>query len=299
MGGICQVAVLSDTQTPAPGIAIDSKDVYWTYQSSGPTVGGGIGYVATDGGNPGGPLLGLSNTFAGIALNSATGGIYFTDGAWLYFMTPFGGVNPMGVSDYQSSGIAIDNANARLFVSDMNGLESVSLSTRALTPWITSTGSSWGVVADGTHVFQADANSGTVVACSETAPCGNTPQVLATGLTSLWAIASDGTDVWFTTLGTSAKGYADGAIYRCSVTGACGSPPGPFISNQPKPTAVVSDGSNVYWGSALGGISKCPVVGCPDGGPSVISSDSVTSMTQDASALYFTSPSGIVGKLAK
>lgn len=78
----------------------------------------------------------------------------------------------------------------------------------------------------------------------------------------------------------------------------CGSPPSPFISNQPKPTAVTSDGSTVCWASALGGISKCPVVGCADGGATVISSDSVTSMTQEALALYFTSPRGVVGKLA-
>jgi hypothetical protein len=278
---------------------VNSTDVYWTYQDPGTTSGGGIGHVATDGGGSGSALQGLSDTFTGIAWDSMNSQLYFTSGSWLYHMVPFSGKPPAGTSDYQSYGIAIDNAKARLFWSDMNGLESSALATFALTPWITSTGPSWGVAVDGAHVFQADSNSGNVVACNETAPCGNAPQVIAGGLTSLWAIASDGTYVWFTTLGNVLNQYTDGAIYRCSVTGACGSPPIPFLSNQLKPTAIVSDGSTVYWGSELGGMWKCPVLGCPDGGTTVISTELVTSMTQDASALYFTSIRGFVGKLAK
>jgi hypothetical protein len=274
-------------------------DVYWTFQYPGPTAGGGIGHVATDGGNPGSPLLGGSNTYSGIAANTVNGELFFTDGTDVFYMFPFSGKPLLSTNVYQSSGIAIDSTNAKLFVSDMNGLESSGLGTFALTPWITSTGSSWGVAVDGTRVFQADTNSGKVVACSEATPCGSTPQVIATGLASLWSIASDGTYVWFTTLGTSSNNYMDGAIYRCSVTGACGSPPNPFISNQPQPTAVVSDGANVYWGSAKGGVSKCPVLGCPDGGAAVISSEPVTSMAQDTSALYFTTPTGFADKLAK
>lgn len=74
--------------------------------------------------------------------------------------------------------------------------------------------------------------------------CGVVPVEVASGQAAPFAIAVDGTNVYWANYGTSANNYADGAIMQMPLAGGN---PVQLASTFERPTSIALDASYVYW----------------------------------------------------
>lgn len=139
------------------------------------------------------------------------------------------------------------------------------------------------LAADGTHVYFADATK--VYAAPDD---GSAPAVtLIAGRSGITHVAVDGVNVYYGTL--------SGEVGLCAKSG-CAMQPTVVAQLGTQVGGVAADGTNVYFSG--GGIQRCPVAGCPAGGPIAVSAGGGANLAMDATNLYWTE-SGTIRKLAK
>ena len=101
----------------------------------------------------------------------------------------------------------------------------------------------YGIALDGTNVYWATFNGGTVEECAK-AGCGGSPTTLASGLMSPGQVAVDASDVYWTEFGAH-------RVAKCAL-GGCSSP-AVLATGQAGAFAIALDSQYVYWGNQTGG----------------------------------------------
>jgi hypothetical protein len=187
-----------------------------------------------------------------------------TDGTTLYW-TVGGGVMSCSVDGCNGSsslfapqgayGIALDGTDV-YWADPGNGAIRKAPRGGGTASVFTSSYAAFVVALDDANVYwgTGDAN-GMIMECAKT-DC-STPIVLATNQNQPYAIASDGTNVYWVTTG-DAHVPLNGTVMRCAV-GGCGGAPTALATNQLYPTGIAVDATSVYWTNYNGGtVMKLP-----------------------------------------
>jgi hypothetical protein len=152
------------------------------------------------------------------------------------------------------------------------------------------------LVVDAANVYFTDGD-GTV---NQAPSAGGTLVKLASGIGSPYGVAVDASFVYFTSQGTMAGGFTDGAVFEIPIGGAGdGGAPTALATSRPRPQAVAVDGKQIYWlepGATSGGgtLLSCPLGGCPANVPHVIyaAMDLPLGLALDAANVYVTTSAG-------
>jgi hypothetical protein len=128
------------------------------------------------------------------------------------------------------------------------------------------------LTVDANNVYFTDPGNGTVSAAPK---AGGTLVPLVSGLASPYGIAVQGSSVYFTTRGTTAMEFTDGAVLVVPVGGTDGGAPTVIATGRTQPQAIAVDSDNVYWlepGTTTddGSLLSCPLAGCPSNTPNVV-----------------------------
>jgi hypothetical protein len=146
---------------------------------------------------------------------------------------------------------------------------------------------------DGDNVYFT--TPGSVLRCPLTG-CGGAPSVVASLQVNPYEIVTNGSAIYYTTLGAT-------AILTCPVTG-CGSSPTVFADTGAVPLDIATDGTHLYWTSVLadagtsgGSVSTCPLTGCT-GAPTLLAGGQYlyntpnSSLSTDGANVYWINASG-------
>jgi hypothetical protein len=270
-------------------LAADSSGVYFTsggaVYSCGPTTCAGA-----DGGPAPALVYSGGQSIDAIALS---GGTLYVQTASSVLEAPENATGSAGTSyvGVYTDGFAADATNAYYGVtgavdySPLTPLPATPAAAMSVTAVV-------GVAVDATNLYAASFGLNKVVSCAVSSlPCGSSYTTIASSLVgTLTQIASDSTNVWFST-----STY----LYKCPIGSACGSPPTPFAS---RVNAFVVDSVHgyVYWPGSTG-IMRCSTSAATCPTPTVISATTSGAgpIAQNATAVYFTDTSGAVNVITK
>jgi hypothetical protein len=304
--------VLVADPNPSQGIAIDATNLYWA------DTHGGVHKVSLGGGTPSMlATVGMAGFMAGYGVAVLGSTLYVTDNYQTVWSVPTAGGAPNSIATIAImsggvSAIAVDANNVyfstwfgygvggnRVFQAPRGGGgPNVMLASAIQYPSsaVVSAQQPFNVAVQGGFVYWTSAggadDAGSVMRVQVG---GGTPQTLAMAQAYPWAIAVDATNVYWTNLGTSAHGFADGAVMRVPLAG--GSSPTPLASGLGEPSAIAVDATDVYFGEGAT-ILRVPITG--GSGPTVVASEpgpAIVSMAVDATSIYW-SDTAIV-KVAK
>jgi hypothetical protein len=147
---------------------------------------------------------------------------------------------------------------------------------------------------DDTNVYWTSAGDGTVRVVPKQ---GGAVTVLASDIPSPWGIAVNATTVFFTSEGTTAGSFMDGAVLEVAVGkgSGTGTHPGVVAKNRSRPRMLKLDAANVYWldygvAAADGILARCPLSGCGAAGPIPLQTTLQTpyGLAVSTSAVFFT-----------
>ena len=149
------------------------------------------------------------------------------------------------------------------------------------------------LAVDTANVYFTD-GAGTV---NQVPSSGGTMTQLASS-PSPYGITYDASFVYFTSQGTPASGYTDGAVLKVPIGGGDGGAPIALATGRPKPQAIAVDGLDVYWlepgATTSGALLSCPLAGCPSNTPKVIYGMLALpyGLALDATNVYLTTSAG-------
>jgi hypothetical protein len=313
--GLCQPVTLVSGLTNPVSVALDPGNVYFVESTASGTVRGCPKTGCTDSGTP----LAQNQPFPGgvacqgtqLAWANAGQGPNFSDGTVQSCST----ARCMGQASGPAPGaaaVAVDGQEL-YFVQLLNpGTLSKCTIGDCTNPQVLMTGVVYpdALALDTQNVFVASygtgGSDGMVLRCSRTG-CGDAGFPIATGQVAVSGIAIDGSNVYWTSQGTTA-GMNDGAVFSCPKSG-CPATPQPLTTSRPSPYSIAVDDSQVYWTERGtrptlkdGAIVRCPTQGCGNG-PEVLAADQIDphGLALDGTALYWGSngPATAVKKLAR
>jgi hypothetical protein len=156
------------------------------------------------------------------------------------------------------------------------------------------------LVVDATHVYFTDVtDTDGIGSVNKVASEGGTVQVLAASIPDPFGIAVDANYVYFTSGGTVAGGFGDGAVLKVPINpdGGGSATPIPIATARSNPEALVIDSSSVYWiepGTTTGALLKCPLTGCPANVAVVLVDvlEAPYGLAIDSTSVYVTSSGG-------
>lgn len=266
------------------GITVDGTSVYWT--TAGTLVNsytdGTVMKVPLSGVPDGGtPTMLVANQSLplGIAVDGTS--VYWTnyDSGQIQKM-PLTGVLLSGTPTTLApatypEGIAVDRT-AVFWIDGSGTIVTAPLSgvpdggSIGLGDTLPTTGIARGIALGGSSLYWTDADGVGMVVLNENA----LPTTIASGQNTA-AIVVDDTSVYWTSLGTAANDYADGAVMRAPLSGVPdGGSPTTLASGQQNPTAIALDSTSVYWttygtcsedgGVCTGAVQKLSPKSCPE-----------------------------------
>jgi hypothetical protein len=323
MTGACQPVVLAAGQSSPQGIAVDSKNVYWTNATDGT-----VSKCAIEGCNNN-PTVLASGQAEPIRIRTDSSNVYWVDqgktfdaGAVAKCSVDGCGQSPTTIAGGQSfpgDNLAIFGDAVYWASNSLDGTVSIlscpkegCIGTPSIISWgqdtvlelaVNSTGVYWTTDFYVLTCF--------LVGCSnQTIDGGPGDKILAQPANG--GVTIDSTNVYWTVPGDN------GLVLSCPIAGCAQGTDGGLVINtiamgQIWPWDIAVDATSVYWlnngssGVNNGSINKCPLSGCPpsaDGGtnPTVLASGQSlpSALAIDTNAVYWTDQNaGTVMKVAK
>lgn len=251
VAGVCQPQAIALNRTRAYGVSIDATNAYWVDTASGDeivkaTLAGGAPSVLASG-------LMVGEDLASPVLLDATNA-YWVDlsgGAppTAIHKTPLGGGAGVSLAggSYTITEWVIDATNVYYFT-DAGDVMSAPLAGGATTTIATGQATSsniGGLAVDATNLYWAiyDPTNGKIIKMPRG---GGATTTLASGLVNPAAVATDGTDVYWTAQGTMSSGYADGTVAKVPVGGGSVTT---LATGERFPNYLALDSKNVYFTS--------------------------------------------------
>jgi hypothetical protein len=324
MAGVCQPVVLASGQSTPFGIAVDSKNVYWTNSSDGT-----VSKCAIEGCSNN-PTVLASGQAEPAAIRTDSLNVYWVDqartfdaGAVAKCSVDGCGQSPTTVAGGQSFpgdnlalfGDAVYWASMSLdgTVSILSCSKEGCTGTPSVLSWgqdtvlelaVNSMGFYWTTDSYVLTCFLGGCNNQTV---------DGGPRVTVLAQPANGSLTIDSTNVYWTV-----PDATNGQVLSCPITGCAQGPDGGLVINtiatgQIWPWEIAVDATSVYWlnngGSGMhnGSIDKCPLTGCPpnaDGGTNQIvlasGQTSPSALAIDHTSVYWTDQNaGTVMKVAK
>ena len=308
--GLCQpVTIAGGSSGNGMSITVDAQNVYWTDRGGSTTGGWGGNLKVCPKTGCGGPTTVLATE-----LNGADTVVYDSGSNSLFVASS--GINVL--DGYAPSGSR--------FMRVMVALQATTVTTDSTHLYWNAGGSIVRANKDGTGpvtiadglptyvvgVMTVDASASQIYATcpSDTGAVVRTP---TTGsATNAWSIFGptsqknptsvfvDRGTVYWTTRGTFAANYDDGGVYMCPTSGCTQGTP--LLAPANYGNAIIADATHIYF-SANSHIYRCPISGC-SGSPTQLTSFNSgsfygSSLTQDATAIYWINTGGSVNRLAK
>jgi len=154
----------------------------------------------------------------------------------------------------------------------------------------------------GNPLSQNQFNTGSIETCSPSGSCP-TPTPMDPSIQPQFLAISPTYVVW-TEVTANTSGHYLGNVMSC-LRNACEENLVTLATNQVFPQGIAMDKTRAYWADqSAGTVLSCPIGGCPDGGPTVLSTSDAGMPFQvalDDSAVYWTNqvPGGAIMRVAK